>query len=168
MVLVCAQADAISLMHASSHRSARAGSACTPLLPWMVCHCFLGWSANSHERGSAQAGSETPERCTGTASSPKAAGQTGASDARLLRALNVLLQATSDTPERGTPLIVDNTRTRSRTRTRTDTRLCKNLLPSESFEYFESQVGMNTEFSPYTKLQSGKVTELLFVNDPSL
>ena len=25
----------------------------TPPLPWMLCRCFLGWSASSHERGSA-------------------------------------------------------------------------------------------------------------------
>jgi len=66
---------------------AHAGSASTPLLPWMVCRCFLGWSASSYELESARrsvakraaqrscvavgnaAGSETPERCKDTASS---------------------------------------------------------------------------------------------------
>ena len=48
-------------------------SAGTSMLPWMVCRCFLGWSASSHElesawrHGAAQrrcvAGSETPESC---------------------------------------------------------------------------------------------------------
>ena len=33
---------------------AHAGSASTPLLPWMVCRCFLGWSASSYELESAR------------------------------------------------------------------------------------------------------------------
>jgi hypothetical protein len=62
--------------------SGHPGSPGTPLLPWMVYRCFLGWSASSHElecarrgraaAGALRAGSETPERCTDTASSPNA------------------------------------------------------------------------------------------------
>ena len=47
----------------------------TSMLHWMVCRCFLGWSASSHELENARyrrvmrTGSETSERCTDTASS---------------------------------------------------------------------------------------------------
>jgi hypothetical protein len=55
---------------------AHASSAGTSMRPWMVCRCFRGWSASSHESTSQwrearpRKGSETPKRCTDTASLP--------------------------------------------------------------------------------------------------
>ena len=59
-----------------SSSDAHAGSAGTSMRPWMVCHCFRGWSASRHESTSQwrearpRTGSEAPKRCTDTASLP--------------------------------------------------------------------------------------------------